>query len=126
MSATTVTFNGTPGDWGIDADETENGLIIESINDDQKSQKKYTKNRVGNRVGRVDYDESMEINFKALLTPTTPFVQKLAAALTLANALTADSLNVSGGDVLIDDVNRTREGEGWKGITVKAEMLPYF
>lgn len=126
MSATLVSLIGTVGIHGIAADET--GLIIESLDDTTKKQSNYQKNRVGNRVGRADYDHSIEITFKGQVTATAGFAQKVSAELTLTNALTAGFLPAGAGTgkTLIDEVSRTQAREDWVGISVNAELLPCF
>lgn len=126
MSATLVSLIGTVGVHGIAADET--GLIIESIDDTVKKQSNYLKNRVGNRVGRADYDHSIEISIKGQLTAAAPWAQKVSAALTVVNAIATGSLPTGAGtgQTLIDEVARTRAREDWNSISVSAEMLPAF
>lgn len=120
-----ATLIGTVGIHGIAADET--GLIIKSLDDTSKNQKNYMKNRVGERVGRADYDESIEIELKGCITAASPWAQKLSAVLTLANTISAGYLNtVLTGKTLIDEVKRTRKDEDWNEISVSAEMLPFF
>lgn len=120
-----ATLIGTVGIHGIAADET--GLIIKSLDDTSKKQSNFMKNRVGERVGRADYDESMEIEIKGCLTAVTPWSQKLSAVLTIVNTISAGFLNATGpGKTLIDEVKRTRKDEDWNEISVSAEMLPFF
>lgn len=120
-----ATLIGTVGIHGIAADET--GLIIKSLDDTSKNQKNWMKNRVGERVGRADYDESMEIEIKGCITAASPWAQKLSAVLTITNTISAGFLNtVLPGKTLIDEVKRTRKDEDWTEISVSAEMLPFF
>ena len=122
MSATLL---GTVGVWGIGSAET--GLIIESIDDTSKKQSNYVKDKSGCRVGRADYDESMEITLKGQITSSTPFAQKVSAELTMTNTISAGHLQAAtAGRTYIDEVQRTRGREDWVGITVNAEMLPFF
>lgn len=126
MSATLVSLLGTVGTHGIAADET--GLIIESLDDTTKKQSNYLKNRVGNRVGRADYDHSIEITFKGQVTADTPWTQQVSAKLLLTNAISAGHLPTGAGTgtTYIDEVSRTRAREDWVGVSVQAEMLPCF
>ena len=127
MSATLVQLLGTTGIHGIAEDET--GLIIRSIKEKSRKQSNFLKNRVGNRVGRADYDHSIEVTIEGELTATTGFAQAVSTELTIANALTTDFLpdgQASSGMTLIDDVERSSEREGWVGISVSAELLPCF
>lgn len=122
MSATLL---GTVGVWGIASAEA--GMIIESIDDTSKSQKNYVKDKTGSRIGRSDYDESMEITLKGKITSVTPWAQKIGAELAMTNAITSGHLQAAtAGMTLIDEVQRTRGIEDWVGITVSAEMLPFF
>lgn len=120
-----ATLIGTVGIHGIAADET--GMIIKSLDDTSKNQKNWMKNRVGERVGRADYDESIEIEIKGCLTAATPWTQKLSAILTITNTIAANHLvSVLTGKTLIDEVKRSRKDEDWNEISVSAEMLPFF
>lgn len=120
-----ATLIGTVGIHGIAADET--GLIIESLDDTSKKQSNFQKNRIGERVGRADYDESMEIEISGSITAAGGFSQKLSAAWTLTNTIAATFLNASSaGKTLIDEVKRTRKNEEWNKITISGEMLPFF
>lgn len=126
MSATLVELKGTVGVHGIGADET--GLIIRTIKDKTRKQSNYSKNRVGNRVGRADYDHSIEITIEGEITATSGFSQKVSAALVMSNTISSAHLptDAGTGQTLIDDVERTREREGWQDVSVSAEMLPCF
>ncbi len=120
-----ATLIGTVGIHGIAADET--GMIIKSLEDTSKNQKNWMKNRVGERVGRADFDESIEIEIKGCMTASTPWTQKLSAVLTITNTIAANHLNtVLTGKTLIDEVKRSRKDEDWNEISVSAEMLPFF
>ena len=120
-----ATLIGTVGVHGIATAET--GMIVTKIDDTSKCQKNWMKNNVGERVGRADYDESMEIQIEGQLTAATPWSQKLSAVLTLANTIAASHLtSILTGKTLIDEVKRTRASEAWMGISVSAEMLPFF
>jgi len=122
MAATLI---GTVGIHGITADET--GLIIESLDDTSKVQKSWMKDKIGQRVGRADFDESIEISIKGSIASATPWSQKLSAVLTLTNTISAGFINAAtAGKTLIDEVQRTRKNEGWQGISITAEMLPFF
>ena len=122
MAATLV---GTVGVHGIAADET--GMVINGLDDTSKMQSNFLKNKVGERVGVADYDESIEITIKGALTSLTPWSQKLSAVLTIANTISAAHLNAAtAGKTLVREVQRTRANEDWQGISVTAEMLPYF
>jgi hypothetical protein len=120
-----ATLLGTVGVHGIAADET--GMIIKSLDDTSKNQKNWMKNRVGERVGRADFDESIEIEIKGCITAATPWTQKLSAIITLANTISAAHLqSVLTGKTYVDEVKRSRKDEDWNEISVSAEMLPFF
>ncbi len=126
MSATLVALIGTVGIHGISADET--GMIIRSLKDTTKKKTNDQKNRVGNRVGRADYDHSIEIALEGEVTATSGWSQKVSAELAMTNAISAAHLPTGAGtgQTLIDQVERSREREGWQDISVQAEMLPCF
>jgi hypothetical protein len=126
MSATLVTLLGTVGVHGISADET--GLIIRSIKDKTRKSSNFLKNRVGNRVGRADYDHSIEISLEGEITASSGFSQRISGALVLTNTISAGHLpsGAGTGQTLIDEVENSREREGWQDISVTAEMLPCF
>lgn len=126
MSATLVTLLGTVGIHGIAADET--GLVIRSIKEKSRKQSNFLKNRVGNRVGRADYDHSVEISLEGEITAADGWDQKVSGELAMTNAISTDYLpgGIGTGLTLIDDVERTSEREGWQDISVAAEFLPCF
>jgi hypothetical protein len=124
MAATLI---GTVGTWGIASSEAATGIIIESIDDTSKKQSNYVRDKTGERIGRSDYDESMEIQLKGKMTSSTPFSQKISGNLTMVNTITSGHLQTaSAGRTLIDEVQRTRASEDWIGVSVTAEMLPFF
>jgi hypothetical protein len=121
-----ATLLGEVGSWGIASDELDNGIIVESIDETSKNQKNWLRDKVGQRTGRADYDESVEIVIKGKVTAATPFSQKLSDDLVLSNLITSTHLQAAaGGRTLIDEVQKGAENEGWKGITVNAELLPF-
>jgi hypothetical protein len=126
MSATLVELKGTVGVHGIAADET--GLIVRAIKAKTRKTSNYLKNRVGNRIGRADYDHSIEISIEGEITANTPWAQKVSASLVVTNTISAGHLptGVGTGQTLIDEVDSSREREGWQDISVTAEMLPCF
>ena len=126
MSATLVELKGTVGIHGIASDET--GLIIRSLKDKTRKVSNYLKNRFGNRIGRADYDFSIEITMEGEITANAGFSQKVSSALTMTNAISFAHLptGAASGQTLIDEVERGREREGWLDVSVTAEMLPAF
>ena len=124
MSANLI---GTVGSWGIASAETSIGVIIEGIDETTRNEKNYIKNQIGHRVGRSEYDESIEVKLSGKLTSSTPFSTKLGANITLANTIVANSLyNNNTGRTLVGEVKRSSENEGWKSIEVDIEVLPFF
>jgi hypothetical protein len=120
-----ATLIGTVGIHGIAADET--GMVIQSLDDDSRMETNYLKNRIGERVGRSDYDESIEIEIKGKITAATPWTQKLSSVLTMTNTIAANHLvSVLTGKTLINNVKRSRVNDDWNEISVSAEMLPFF
>jgi len=124
MAATLI---GTVGSWGIASAETTLGVIIESIDETSRNEKSYLKNNQGERVGRSDYDESIEVKLQGKLTSTSPFAGKLSAAITLANAISSGHLvSVSAGKVLVGEVRKNSQNEDWKGVEIDIDVLPNF
>ena len=118
---------GTYGSWGIALNETNIGIIIESIDDTTRNEKKYLKDISGQRMGRSEYDESIETKLSGKLTSSTPFSTKLGANIALTNAIASNSLyNNNTGRTVVNEVKRTRSNEDWAGIEVDVEMLPFF
>jgi hypothetical protein len=126
MSATLVTLLGTVGVHGIAADET--GLVIRSLKHKTRKQSNFLKNRVGNRVGRADYDHSIEVTMEGEITSSSGFAQRVSAELAVTNAIATTHLPSGAGTglTLIDDVEQSMERESWKDISVSAEVLPCF
>lgn len=115
------------GDWGIDANELNIGIIIESIDETTRNEKSYQRDEQGFRTGRADYDESIEVKIGGKLTASSPFTTKLGANIVLANTITANSLQTnSAGLTVVDEVKRTGANEDWKSVEVDIEVLPFF
>lgn len=115
------------GIWGIASAETAQGILIEQIEDDSDSEKSYTKNNVGERVGRSEYDERIEGSLQAEVLTGSSFSQKLGAELALTNSISLANLNAAGpGKTLINRFKRVRNREDWEKVTVEYEVLPYF
>ena len=118
---------GTVGLWGIAAAETSIGIIIEGIDETTRNEKNYLRNTSGERMGRSDYDESIEAKLSGRLTSNTPFSTKLGANITLANTIAANSLyNNNTGRTVVNEVKRTASNEDWRGVEVDIEVLPFF
>jgi hypothetical protein len=124
MSANLI---GTVGSWGIASAESNIGIIIEGIDETTRNEKNYIKDIVGQRVGRSDYDESIEVKLSGKVTSTTPFSTKLGANITLSNTIASNSLQTNTtGRTVVNEVKRTAGNEDWKGIEVDIEILPFF
>jgi hypothetical protein len=118
---------GTVGLWGISAAETTIGIIIEGIDETTRNEKQYIRDIVGQRMGRSEYDESIEVKLSGRLTSTTPFSTKLGANITLGNTIASNSLfNNNAGRTVVNEVKRTSSNEDWRGIEVDIEVLPFF
>ena len=118
---------GTVGLWGIAASETSLGIIIEGLDEDLKNEKKYIRDTVGQRVGRSEYDEGVEVKISGKITSATPFTSKLGANITLANTISTNCLfNSNSGRTLLNDVKRQSKGEDWRSIDITVEILPFF
>lgn len=115
------------GDWGIDSAETSIGIIIEGIDETTRNEKSYQKDNQGQRTGRADYDESIEVQISGKLTANSAFSTALGANITLANAISSDHLqNNNSGLTLVNEVKRTASNEDWKTVEVDIEVLPFF
>jgi hypothetical protein len=124
MSANLI---GTVAPWGIAAAETSIGIIIEGIDETTRNEKNYIKNIVGERTGRSDFDESIEVKLSGKITSTAPFTTKLGANITLANTIVSNSLfNNNTGRTVLNEVKRSASNEDWRGIEVDIEILPFF
>jgi hypothetical protein len=124
MSANLI---GTVGSWGIAAAETSIGIIIEGIDETTRNEKNYLKDIYGQRMGRSDFDESIEVKLSGKLTSSAPFTTKLGANITLANTIVSNSLfNNNTGRTVVNEVKRTASNEDWRGIEVDIEILPFF
>jgi hypothetical protein len=124
MSANLI---GTTGSWGISAAETSIGIIIEGIDETTRNEKNYLKDIYGQRMGRSDFDESIEVKLSGKLTSSTPFSTKLGANITLANTIVSNSLyNNNTGRTVVNEVKRTASNEDWRGVEVDIEVLPFF
>jgi hypothetical protein len=124
MSANLI---GTVAPWGIAAAETSIGIIIEGIDETTRNEKNYIKNIVGERTGRSDFDESIEVKLSGKITSSAPFTTKLGANITLANTIVSNSLfNNNTGRTVVNEVKRSASNEDWRGIEVDIEILPFF
>jgi hypothetical protein len=124
MSANLI---GTVGAWGIPAAETSIGIIIEGIDETTRNEKNYLKDIYGQRMGRSDFDESIEVKLSGKITSATPFTTKLGANITLANTIVSNSLfNNNTGRTVVNEVKRGYANEDWRTVEVDIEILPFF
>jgi hypothetical protein len=118
---------GTVGLWGIAAAETTLGIIIEGIDETTRNEKNYLKDISGQRMGRSEYDESIEVKLSGKLMSNTAFTTKLGANITLGNTIASNSLyNNNTGRTVVNEAKRTAGNEDWRGIEVDIEVLPFF
>jgi len=118
---------GTYGSWGIASAETSIGIIIEGIDETSRNEKNYLRNTVGERMGRSEYDESIEVKLSGALTSSNAFSTKLGANITLANTIVTGSLfNNNAGRTVVNEVKRTSANEDWRRVEVDIEVLPFF
>jgi len=124
MSANLI---GTVGSWAIAAAETSIGIIIEGIDETTRNEKNYLRDISGQRMGRSDYDESIEVKLSGAITSNSPFTTKLGANITLANTIVSNSLyNNNTGRTVVNEAKRTSSNEDWKRVEVDIEVLPFF
>lgn len=120
-------LTGTVGIWGIASAETAQGVIIQGIEETSRNEKNFIRNESGERVGRSDYDESVEASLTGEVLAADAFDQNLSAELTLTNTISLQNLVAVGpGKTLIDQVKRSRGRDAWESVTVDAEVLPFF
>ena len=118
---------GTTGLWGIGSAETSIGVIIEGIEETSRNEKNYLKDIVGQRMGRSDYDESIEVKLSGKLTSNSPFSTKLGANITLANTIASNHLySHNTGRTVVNEVKRSASNEDWRGVEADIEVLPFF
>lgn len=118
---------GTVGNWGIAAAETSIGIIIEGIDEVTRNEKTPIRNNIGERTGRSEYDESIEVKLSGALVTNQVFNTKLGANITLANTIVSNSLHGSNtGRTLVNEVKRTASNEDWQRVEVDIEVLPFF
>ena len=118
---------GTVGLWAIAAAETTLGIIIEGLDEDIKNEKKYIKDISGQRTGRSDYDEGIEVKITGKITSATPFTTKLGANITLGNTIATNCLYSNNtGRTLLGGVKKSAKNEDWRGIDITVDILPFF
>lgn len=120
-------LEGIVGIWALASAETAQGIIIDTIEENSRSEKNFIKDHTGCRVGRSEYDESVEVSISAEVLAGDSWDQKLGAELVLTNTISLSILNAAGpGLTLVNEVKRKRGREEWEKVTVEAEVLPFF
>ena len=118
---------GTTGSWGIASAETSLGIIIEGIDQTYRNEKNYLRNTSGERMGRSDFDESIEVKLSGAITSSNSYSTKLGANITLANTISTDLLYSNNtGRTVVNEAKRTFSNEDWRRIDVDIEVLPFF
>lgn len=118
---------GEVGVYGFTAKETALGMIIESLKEVARNSKKWIRDNVGERVGRVDYDESIELEVNGKMMAVGGFDGALGEDLVLANTVPLTHINAVGpGMTLIDEVDKERKNEDWQTLKIDSEVLPFF
>lgn len=121
MAATATQFG--DGRWGIANDET--GILIQSITHAYSQDQKTLKNRTGNDVGVVFYNEKVKIDLKGKVPKTSPFSGTIAASTTLGNALSGYLKGgVTGGLTLIDTINLEYNIEDYNDFNMSMTYWP--
>ena len=111
------------GNWGCTA---QTGIITHNVDYTYTSDKKTLKNEVGNDFGVTYYNARVDVTIDGAVPQETPFSGKVGTALSLSNALADMAFqNVTGGTVLVDEINRKKVNEDYETISVKATVYPY-
>lgn len=121
MAATSITHGA--GDWGIDNAET--GLIIENISFSFQHEKADIFDQSGNTTGVTYFDEKVEVSIDAELPSSAAFSGTLGTELTLVNSIPAlIRAGVSGGALLLEDIQVTHNRKDYKKASIKAMFYP--
>lgn len=118
MSATSVSHG--VGNWGLSAAET--GIILESLQYAYTHEKGEVFDLTGNTSGVTYFDEKVEISLDGEFSG---FSTTMGAELTLTNTIPAlIRAGVSGGTVLVEDIQVTGNRKNYQRISVKAVYYP--
>jgi hypothetical protein len=115
MAATEL---GTVGIWGIGADET--GILITDHSFDFSDSEKLVLDRSGEIIGMGLYQPKIECKISGLVPSASAFSGKIAAALTLANAIPDHAQASSGGSTILRTLSRSANNEDWEKIELGA------
>ena len=102
MSATSL---GTVGVWAIGNEQT--GMLITDHSFDFSDQEKNVLNKSGEIIGMGIYQEKVEIKISGLVPLTAAFSGKIAAVITLGNAIPAHAQNMTGGSTILRSLSRS-------------------
>lgn len=122
MAATDYNQRGD-GVWGIEEDET--GLLIQDISHSYKSEKATLTNRVGNTVGSVYYNPTVEVSYTAYVPKTTPWMEVIGSAVTFANTFEAFIEDATGGTTVLESVTKTKANKDYQKLQIQAVYYPY-
>lgn len=119
MSATLL---GTTGNWGITSDQS--GIIIHDLSFEYSNQEKPVLDKGGEIIGFSFYQEKVEVKLSGLVPKTAAFTGKIAAALTLGNAIPAHT-QASGGTTILKQISRSMNNEDFEKIELSATHHPF-
>lgn len=117
-----ATLLGTTGNFGIPQDEA--GVIINDYSLDYSHQEKPVLNKSGDIIGMAMYQEVCDVKFSGLVPATSPFATKLAAALTVTNAIPDHLQGGVTGTTILHGVGRASNNEDFEKIDVEAKHYP--
>jgi len=111
------------GDFGIDEDE--DGIIVQSISVSSSAEKAEVRDRCGSIVGVSYYGYLQEITLEAVLEEGSTYTPRVATVFAINNQ-TPDRFptSITGGTVLIEDIDDTWTAGDYKKISVKASYYP--
>ena len=104
--------------FGLPADEV--GLNVEKVSVKASGAKKEVMNRIGQIIGRADYQKKQEYSISGYLTGTFP--TEIGGIQAVANTIALGG--VSGGLVLLDDASVERSNEDFAKISYTAARYP--
>lgn len=123
-----VSTIGTTPEWGVGSAQT--GIIIDSQEEAWSASERFSLSRVGEEQGVIVYNAKCEITLTGEVPTSTPFSVRLAAAVTLGNALTAfgnGSLAVPSSTSLYNrGVRKSIAREGFQTFSITVAGQPNF
>lgn len=124
MPADAFTYNQRgDGIFGIPADE--DGLLVSSVSHSHKSDKAVLPNRVGNTVGSVYSNFSVDISIDAYVPATGAWAETIGSAVTFANTFDAFIPDNTGGVTVVESVNVKFSNKDYKQLSLTAVFYPY-